>query len=318
MGTEQKILLTGATGFIGKHLRALLTVNGFEVHATYREDRDHRDNFGHWHGCDLASPSDLSKIFTNLKPDFVLHMASHTRPGRDINDFERQWKDTISTTINVARHLPQSVKLSLFFGSFDEYGNARPPFLEDQAKDCLSVYGWGKIAAFQAATWIARERDLPICWIRPSLAFGPLQGADRMIPSVIRSCLMNQSIPLTEGAQTRDFIYVKDICSRILRILRNPDRASGQTLNLCSGIPRTVKSVALAIQRLAGGGELLFGALPYRSREAMDFYGSEVKYNSLFGKTELMPFEYALEETVESYRKELQSKDGLAPSERKE
>ena len=134
--------------------------------------------------------------------------------------------------------------------------------------------------------------------MRPFLIFGPQQVSDGLIPSVVRACTNNEEVLLTPGDQTRDFIFIDDLCQMILRILKNPALARGKVYNLCSGVPRNVKEVATAIQKIVGRGELRFGALPYRTNEKMHFYGSTERYSQDFKRFDHTDFVVALEKTI--------------------
>jgi nucleoside-diphosphate-sugar epimerase len=237
-----------------------------------------------------------------LAPEIVVHLASMTLPGDDPAHFEEHFHNTVKPALDMARAVPAGVRLALFFGSSIEYGNQRPPFVETQPPQCSSPYAWGKIAAFHGVTEILSMRRIPGCWARPFLTFGPGPMHSQLIPSLIRGCLAGRTVPLTDGAQTRDFVFVEDLCEMVLRILHRPEAAAGEVINLASGVPRSIRSVAELIRRLAGRGDLAFGALPYRAHEPMAFHGSTAKFEALFGPLRSTPFEAAMATTLESYR----------------
>lgn len=286
-----RVWVTGASGFIGKHLAEYLRECEYEVHVTSRAE------------CDLSSAEDVRKAYAKIRPQVLVHLAASARPGRDWSGVEEQFQNTVLPAVNLAREAPLDVlKFGMFFGSCEEYGNGTPPFLESQVPVCFSPYGWGKIAAHNAVHAITSQRGLRMAWIRPFLTFGPGQTSEQFVPAVIRQCLQGKSVALTPGHQTRDFIYVKDLCAMIERILECPDPAVGKTFNLASGVPRQLKEVGTLIQQIVGKGELRFGALPYRESEAMSFYASTTLYESLYGKPVLTPLEVALKETIEAER----------------
>jgi len=233
-----------------------------------------------WHVGDCGDPAFVRATMDRIAPEFVVHLASRTLPGRDLGDFEPQIADTILPALTIARSLPGSVRLGVFFGSCEEYGNGSPPFREDQPPVCFSPYGWAKNAA------------------RPFLTFGAGQRRGLFVPDVVRACLEDRPLDLTSGEQTRDFIAVDDVCGMILRMLEAPERARGETINLCSGRPRTIRSVGEAIRGIVGRGDLRWGALPYRAGEAMQFYGSTETYDRLFGPYPLADFDRALADAV--------------------
>lgn len=251
-----------------------------------------------WHLGDCSDRDFVSTTLAKTCPEFVVHLAGFTAPGRNPDDFERHMADNILPALVVARALPVSVRLAIFFGSCEEYGNGPAPFREDQVPVCFSPYGWAKSAAREGVLLTGRLVDRPVCWVRPFLTFGPGQRPGLFVPDVIAACLQSRAINLTAGAQTRDFIAVADLCGMVGRMLRTPELARGQTINLCSGQPRTIRSVGDAIRGLVGRGELRWGTLPYRADEAMQFYGSTANYDRLFGRYPITDFDRALADTV--------------------
>lgn len=293
-----RVLITGAGGFIGRHLASHLNAVGMEVHGVAR--RPGGGPMCTWHIGDCGDGDFIAGIMASVNPEFVVHLASHASPGRKIDDFERQITDTVLPALVVARALPATVRLAVFFGSCEEYGNAPPPFLEEQPTVCFSPYGWAKNAAREGVLLISRISSLPVCWVRPFLTFGPGQRPGLLVSDVIHACLNDQPLDLTAGEQSRDFIAVEDVCGMVLRILRSPERARGETINLCSAQPRTIRSVGETIRTLVGRGSLRWGAHSYRSDEAMRFFGSTEKFDRLFGSYPLTDFNTALAETVRS------------------
>lgn len=299
---KPRILITGASGFIGSHLSRYLRERGFELHALTKSGDRPLPAGVQQHVVELTNAPRLREVLREVAADYVIHLAGRSVPGRDFSEFNRQYENTVLPTLNLALELPASTKLTLFCGSCEEYGNGPTPFREENCPVAFSPYGWGKISSFYGATMIARQRGLNWCWLRPFLTFGPGQESDLLVPSLIRACLQDSELALSPGEQSRDFIYVEDLCRMFEAILANPSAARGEVINLCSGEPRTVRSVAELIQGIAGGGKLKFGAQPYRTEEAMKFFGSNEKYRRLFGSAAFTDFESAIRRTLEYQR----------------
>ncbi len=304
--SKQRIAITGANGFIGKSLSLFLGHQGYEIHKILRPQVE-LTNSKLDHFCDLANPEDLKNIFSKIQPQMILHLASYSEPSRNLGDFKLQMDNTLSPAVSIALSAPEDTRLVAFFGSCEEYGSGKVPFREGQSPICVSPYGWGKISSQMAVTYISQQRKLNWCWLRPFLTFGPHQKGSRLIPTLIKSCVEKMPTQLTKGEQTRDFIYIEDLCQMVLKILedaqRNNPQFRSEVINLCSGNPRTVREVAELIRKSVGSGDLLFGALPYRENEIMSFYGSTQKYESLFGKFKHTPFEIAVAKTVDWWQK---------------
>lgn len=254
---ELNLLFERYFRFIGRALVQKLELQGFEVFQILRPKAGQREIAPRIFRCDLGDQKVLAERLQSLKADFIIHLAAHAVPGRELKEFQAHTMDTINPAINVALSAPEETKLVLFFGSCEEYGHNATPFQEDQPVKPVSPYGWAKISAQMGVSWIAQQRNLKHVWLRPFLTFGPGQSSKGFIPSVIRGCLTNSKVSLTLGEQTRDFIYIDDVCRMVEKILEKPAHARGEILNLCSGQPRRIRDVAEEIGRLTGNSQVL-------------------------------------------------------------
>ena len=281
-----KMIVVGASGLIGSALCQRAETVGWSI-----------TRLSVW-GCVPVVDDPLAAELAAAAPDVVVLCSACHSPRHGPAAWAAQIDGTIAPAVRVARAVPPSVRLAIFLGSCEEYGNTRPPFREDGALKAFSPYGWAKISAFQAVSFLAHERGFPLAWVRPFLTFGPGQRGELLVPSLIEACVADRSLDLTPGEQTRDFIYVDDVVSMLITLIVNPDRAAGTVLNLASGVPRPVREVGETIRRLVGKGRLNWGGLPYRFDEAMNFYASMERWQSLFGSPPLTPFEASLQTTI--------------------
>lgn len=245
-----------------------------------------------------AGDDPLAAELAAVAPDVVVLCSACHSPRHGPAAWAAQIDGTIAPAVRLARAVPPSVRLAIFLGSCEEYGNTTPPFREDGPLKAFSPYGWAKISAFQAVTLLAHQRGFPMAWVRPFLTFGPGQRGELLVPSLIEACVADRALDLTPGDQTRDFIYVDDVVSMLMTLVVTPDRASGTVLNLASGIPRSIREVGETIRRLVGQGRLNWGGLPYRFDEAMSFYASMERWTALFGPPPATPFEDSLQTTI--------------------
>ena len=288
-----RVLVTGAKGFLGRSLCPFLIRNGYNVIELHRGS------------CDLKDVEAVKAFVQSHAPDFVIHLAARVSPGPGFQSFQSQFEDSVQPAINLALAVPKHTKLCIMTGSIEEYGNNIPPFTEDLEPQIHSTYGWGKVATYEAVKMIFQQNQIPFAWVRPSLMIGPQAPGQLFFAQVLKACLMDLDLDLTLCEQTRDLIYVKDVCEHYLRILRAPHLAKDQILNLSSGRGQNLKDLALQIQKMTGKGKLHFGKLPYRSNEVMNFYSSNKKFNERFGEVTLTSLNQTLNEIIEAESKPL-------------
>jgi len=281
-----KLVVTGAGGLIGGALCRWAEAAGWSVFPLSAR------------GPAPAGPDPLAADLAAISPDFLVHCAACHSPRHGFEAWPAQVEGTLVPAVRVARAVSASVRLAVFLGSCEEYGDTTPPFVEAGPLRAVSPYGWAKIAAHDAVQLLARQRSIPLCWVRPFLTFGPGQTGELAVPSLVRACTRGESIRLTAGEQTRDFIYINDVVAMLAEILARPKVAAGRTFNLASGTPRTIREVGEAIRRIAGQGSLEWGALPYRDGEPMEFYASTATWAAAFGAPRLTLFEDALRATI--------------------
>ena len=281
-----KLLVVGASGLIGAALCRRAEAEGWSV--IRRSVR----------GAVPGAADPLEADLAEANPDVVVVCAACHSPRHGPAAWAAQIEGTVAPAVRVALAMPKKVRLAVFLGSCEEYGNTSPPFREEGPLKAFSPYGWARISAVQAVTVLAHQGGVPLAWVRPFLTFGPGQRGELLIPSLVDACVTGRSIDLTSGGQTRDFIYVEDVVSMLMTIVTSPDQATGTVLNLGSGEPRTVRDVGETIRGIVGKGQLNWGALPYRFDEAMNFYASMERWRSLFGPPPTTPFETAIRTTV--------------------
>jgi nucleoside-diphosphate-sugar epimerase len=139
----------------------------------------------------------------------------------------------------------------------------------------------------------------PIVCLRPFNAFGPYQTIDRIIPSLILSALAGKDLEMTEGRQTREFVYVDDLVEAFTRALCTPG-IEGEVINVSGGQEVSIRDLAITVLTLLGNPvQPLFGALDYRPNEIWRMYGDTTKVRTLLGWTPTTSLVDGLSATIE-------------------
>lgn len=302
-----RVLLTGGTGFLGRHLAAAHAQRGDEVTVAGRRSPADAAPLlpaaARYLQADLGDPAAAPHLIAAARPERVYHLASAVDVRRDLTLVEPQIRATQMAAIYVARAcLEHGVGRLVHVGTCEEYGNGPAPFAETQNPAPVSPYSAAKAAATAFVRMLCASFALPAVIVRPFLTYGPGQGTNQMIPALIHSALEGRDFPMTGGEQTREFNYVDDIVDGLLRAGDTPG-VEGEIFNLGCGEPRQIREVALRALELMGNpvrAEL--GKLPYRPGETWEFYCSNSKARERLGYRSAVPLDEGLQRTIAWYR----------------
>jgi UDP-glucose 4-epimerase len=220
----------------------------------------------------FAQPSSLSEVVAEAKPDIVFHMGAVISTQRTLEAFRSTLEWNLLSTLQLFETLSKTpLRRLVHIGSCEEYGRQAVPFQETAAPDPASPYSASKAAASCYARMFHNCFGLPVVVVRPSVIYGPDQDPVLLIPEVITRLLQNCEVQVTEGKQTRDFLYVDDAVDALLQAAVVPG-ASGEVFNIGSGEIVTVRRCVEMIGELIGNPHLIrYGARPYSPYEIWDY-----------------------------------------------
>ena len=261
-----RVLVTGATGFVGQHLVLLLRRSGVDTVLLVREayglghplppslSRIRRDL--HLVFADLRNFRLTGRALSEAKPDTVIHLAAAgvTDPYLAIDTALRH--NTVGT-INLIR------------AAFAQDGSARQFIVARTPGEVnpSSAYQASKAAAWSFCQMFANQEQWPICGATIYQAYGPGQPGHTLVPSAMTAARNGQNFPMTSGAQRRDWIHIDDVVEGLVALAQasvNP----GTSADLGTGQATSLLDVVRAIYSFVGqGGAPLPGALADRPGE---------------------------------------------------
>jgi nucleoside-diphosphate-sugar epimerase len=303
------VLVTGAGGFIGRHLCRSLTRTGAHVTGLLRSissltpDRT-LSGVSQWVEADIRDMSRLRAIIrANPAITHVFHLAAATSGERSFHSAQEMIQINTQGTINLLSALEGSAcACFIHTGSAEEYGPGTPPFRETHPMLPVSPYSASKAAATLFCQMYHRTLACPVVILRPFLVYGPGQASDRLIPQVIHAALNHRSFPMTTGQQTREFTYIDDLIDGYLRAATTPE-AIGQIINLGTGHSITVLDAVRTIKRMTRSRmELAIGAIPTRPGEIMRYECDNTRARDLLKWSPKISLHEGLSRTIAWYR----------------
>ncbi|MFH1468405.1 MAG: NAD(P)-dependent oxidoreductase [Pseudomonadota bacterium] len=292
----QRVLVTGAGGFLGGVLCRRLVEAGAEVHGVMRTRPVPAGALPH--RAELSEPNDVARCFAAARPALVFHLAAPVDLSRDPAAFLRLRAGILDATHHVAHACLHHGARLVAAGTCEEYGAAEAPFSEDTPAKPVSAYSALKLAATVWLLTLHRTAGLPVTVVRPFLTFGPGQAPARLVPAAIAAALAGRPLPMTDGRQTRELNHVDDMVEALLAA--SAPAAVGQLLNLGGGPEIAIRDLAALIFRLAGAdpGSIELGALPRRAGEVTRFCGDHTRARALLGIAPRVSLEEGLRRTI--------------------
>ena len=199
--------------------------------------------------------------------------------------------------------LNSKIKKFVQIGSCIEYGKIESPQKEiKQNKKTFSIYGKAKLLSTIFLQNLYKKYNFPVTILRLYLVYGPFQDTNRVIPITIINALKNKSFNCSNGQQLRDFTYIDDIISAIIKTLKNL-KSSGEIINIGSGKPIAIKKVIIKICGLLNSGKPLFGKIDLRKDEMMKLYPNINKAKKILRWNSRTPLEVGLRKTIKFFGK---------------
>lgn len=262
------VLVTGATGFIGRASLPFLVAQNYEVHAiTTQPQLQSLIMPGvNWHSLNLLDTNATQKWLETNQPDSLLHLAWYAEPGKYWTS-ERNL-DWVQASLNLLKTFVQvGGKRAVFAGTCAEY-DWRYGFCSEQLTPALpaTVYGTAKYSLQLLLNAFAQQTGLSAAWGRVFWLYGPYEHPGRLVASLCRNLLSGQVAPCSHGQQVRDFLHVEDVASAFVSLLGS--EAAG-VVNIGSGQAVQLKDIIYKIAEYIGKPELIkLGALAAPLNEA--------------------------------------------------
>lgn len=264
--SRERVLVTGAAGFIGSHLVRRLVERGVEVHAvlrpTTRPDRlaALADTIT-IHRLDLGDSAALAACLAEVAPQAVYHLAAETRSTTQpsfaaarATMLDNQLP--LIALVETLSALPQPPRVVVRAGTIAEYGASPLPFREDAREAPVTPYGAGMLAGTHYLAMLQDAIPFPIMTARLALVYGEGQSEGFLIPRLIRASLEGRVTRIDRPDDTRDLLYVEDAVAGLLALAERP-LSGARAINIGTGVAPTMREVVQMVLEATGADPAL-------------------------------------------------------------
>ncbi|MFI5037025.1 MAG: NAD-dependent epimerase/dehydratase family protein [Solirubrobacterales bacterium] len=290
-----RVMLTGATGFVGRHALTALADAGHEVHAVARRRGADADRVS-WHEADLLAGCDVVR---DIEPEVLVHLAWYAEHGMYWSSPENvRW---VEGSLALLRAFAAARgRRAVIAGTCAEYEWSRDLYPESAPLRPATLYGAAKHGLHVVASAFLQQAEIELAWGRLFFLYGPHEAPERFVPSLVRSLLAGEVAPMSDGEQRRDFLHVADAGAAFAALA---DSSLTGAVNIASGDAVALRDLARQVASLAGDVDLLrIGAIPRRENEPPSLLADVSRLREDLGWMPRIALEDGLRDTVAWWR----------------
>ncbi len=308
-----RVLITGASGFVGANFTRFLVSKEVEVHVLVRKTSnlwriESIKNKLNIHYCDLNEREKLKGLISEIKPEGIMHFAIYGG-----YPFQKETLKIIRTnflgTVNLLDAcMSTGFKWFINTGSSSEYGIKNEPMKEDDLLEPINDYGVAKAAGTLYCQAVAKRTEAPIYTMRLFSPYGYYEEPTRLIPYTILSCLRNKNVLLSNPNAVRDFVFIEDVMNAYLKLIFNTNSIKqGDVFNVGSGKQHKISEVVSLIKKMTNcTSQLNWKKIPERDSDILKVWEANIgKINSHLNWNTQYALKEGLEKTINWFKEHL-------------
>lgn len=304
----KKILVTGATGFVGRHLVQELIDQNYQVHILKRKSSDIwriKDIMSklYTHDIDLMEKDRLSSLLKKVKPNIIFHLANLGLYASIDPTLKKSIQINTFGTVNLIEGA-DAVDYECFIntGSSSEYGDKQSPMRETDSCEPTTNYALAKLAATLYAQAYAKRTKKPLATLRIFSPFGPFDHPTRLITYTILKMLKGAQLSFHNPYAVRDYIFIEDVINAYLLCIKHSDRLCGEIFNIGMGNQTQIKDVIQLLSTEIGSKSSINWDNLYKKNERLIWQADIQKAKKQLGWRPKKTLEQGLKETVSWFK----------------
>jgi nucleoside-diphosphate-sugar epimerase len=248
-----RVLVTGASGFIGKTLINKLDEDGHQVLALSRSIESKKKKNILWLQCDLSLPNTYSNQVKDFLPEVLIHLAWQDIPNFSLEKSKFNLDQALNfISLIVDLDCCQKIILS---GSCFELNQLQGQCLETSMGEAKDHFTWAKNSLYSWLRMMSMEKDFELMWMRIFYAYGPGQRSASLIPSILDNLKKGKLPEILTPKNANDFIFIDDVVNALSKaILVNN---ASMIYNLGSGSSSTILQICRIAEKIVLGSSKL-------------------------------------------------------------
>jgi UDP-glucose 4-epimerase len=267
----KRVIITGATGFIGSNLARRLLSDGHEIHLLVRNRYEPWRIEAikadvHLHTVEMTDQESLVRVVAGIRPDWVFHLSAYGAYSWQA-DLQTMVQTNIIGTVNLVEAcLKTGFECFVNAGSSSEYGYKDHAPSETERLEPNSYYAVTKASATMFCQCTARLHGVSMVTLRFYSVYGSYEDPGRLIPALVVNGWNGRLPPLVSPDVARDFVYVGDAVEACLLAAGRPNQEPGSVYNVGTGTQTSIREVAAVACRVMGiSAEPQWRAMPDRA-----------------------------------------------------
>lgn len=304
----KRVIVTGATGFVGANLARRLVRDGHEVHLLVRH------GYTRWrlegcrqaprlHETGLDDPAALARVVSAIRPDWIFHLAAYGAYSWQTDARQMAQTNLIGTMNLLEACLGSGFEAFVNTGSSSEYGLKGHAATETEALDPNSHYAVTKASATMYCRYTARNRGVHLPTLRLYSVYGPYEEPARLVPALLLRGLRGGLPPLVDPEVARDYVYVEDAVDAYLLAATAAGQEPGAVYNVGTGVQTSLRQMVDLARGLLGiHAEPRWGTMPNRHWDTSVWVADSRKIRESLGWRPERSLEEGLSRTVDWFR----------------